>query len=99
MKEFFLENFGKIIGPPEENNKNRYEVSFIFRIFHITRCWLRQSPNRISKSYSTKEKIGIDIDSYKKWIENSNNHSIEMIEQRNRSSKTRCFLRYPKTIE
>ena len=53
----------------KENMKNRIKTDVIFRLFRNTRRRIHHALNGKSKSISTKEILGIDIDSYKKRIE------------------------------
>ena len=49
--------------------KNRYKTDNIFRLIYKTRCRIYQSLNKKSKSISTKKFLGIDVNTYRKWME------------------------------
>ena len=49
--------------------KNKRETDVKFRLISNTRSRIHYALNGKTKSISTKEILGIDIDSYKKWIE------------------------------
>ena len=49
--------------------KNRIKTKVNFRLIHNTRRRIHQALNGKSKSSSTREIRGIDINTYKKWIE------------------------------
>ena len=53
----------------KEYMKNRIKTDVNFRLIRNTRRRIHHALNGKSKSISTKEILGIDIDSYKKWIE------------------------------
>ena len=40
-----------------------------FHLIHLPRCRIRRALNRKLKPFGTVEILGIDIDTYKKWIE------------------------------
>ena len=48
---------------------NRYRKDVNFRLICKTRSRIRQALNGEVKSFSTKDILGIDIDTYKKWLE------------------------------
>ena len=52
-----------------ENVKNRIKTDVNFRLIQNTRPRIHHGLKGESKSSSTKEILGIDIDSYRKWIE------------------------------
>ena len=49
--------------------KDRLKTDVSFRIIRNTRCRIHHALNGNSKSKSSREILGIDIESYKKWIE------------------------------
>ena len=69
IKEYQLKNHDRIINRKKIYFNNRYKTDITFRLTHTTRCRIRQSLKGKSKSISTKEILGIDINLYKKWIE------------------------------
>ena len=64
-KNYFQHNKNKIY----EYRKNRRKTDVNFRLICNTRRRIHHALNGISKSNSTKEFLGIDIETYKKWIE------------------------------
>ena len=64
-KNYFQHNKNKIY----EYRKNRRKTDVNFRIICNTRRRIHHALNGKSKSISTKEILGIDIETYKKWIE------------------------------
>ena len=52
-----------------EYTKNRYKTDVMFRLVKNTRRRIHHALKGRSKSISTKEILGIDIDLFKKWIE------------------------------
>ena len=49
--------------------RNRIKTDVNFRLIRNTRRKIHHALNGKSESSSTKEFLGIDIDSYRKWIE------------------------------
>ena len=64
-KNYFPHNKNKIY----ESRKNRRKTDVNFRLICNTRRRIHHALNGKSKSISTKEILGIDIETYKKWIE------------------------------
>ena len=64
-KNYFQHNKNKIY----EYRKNRRKTDVNFRLICNTRRRIHHALNGKSKSISTKEILGIDIETYKKWIE------------------------------
>ena len=64
-KDYFQHNKNKIY----ESRKNRRKTDVNFRLICNTRRRIHHALNGKSKSISTKEILGIDIETYKKWIE------------------------------
>ena len=52
-----------------ENVKNRIKTDVNFRLIRNTRRRIHHALNGKSKSSSTRDILGIDIDLYRKWIE------------------------------
>ena len=69
IKIFYLENRDKIITQQREYKNNRYKTDINYRLICITRSRIRQALNRKTKSSSTIDILGMDIDLYRKWIE------------------------------
>ena len=69
IKKYYLENPVKTITEQNEFENNKYKTDISFRLICITRSRIRQALNRKTKSISTEEILGIDIELYKKWIE------------------------------
>ena len=53
----------------KEYTKNRYKTDVNFRLIKNTRRRIQNALKGRSKSISTKEILGIDIEIYRKWIE------------------------------
>ena len=68
-KDYYLKNRDKINTRMNEYVENRIKTDVIFRLIRNTRRRIHHALNGESKSSSTKEILGIDVDSYKKWIE------------------------------
>ena len=49
--------------------KNRIKIDVNFRLFRNTRRRIHEAMKGKLKSSSTKDILGIDIDTYRKWIE------------------------------
>ena len=49
--------------------KNRMKTDVNFRLIHNTRLRIHHALNGKTKSSSTRDVLGIDIETYKKWIE------------------------------
>ena len=64
-KNYFQHNKNKIY----ESRKNRRKTDVNFRLICKTRRRIHHALNGKSKSISTKEILGIDIETCKKWIE------------------------------
>ena len=63
-KDYFQHNKNKIF----ESRKNRRKTDVNFCLICNTRRRIHHALNGKSKSISTKEILGIDIETYKKWI-------------------------------
>ena len=64
-KKYRFHNRGKI----NEYKNNKYKTDINFRLIKKTRNRLYHALNGKSKSSSTREILGIDIETYKKWTE------------------------------
>ena len=69
IKIYYLENRDKIITQQREYKNNRYKTDIYYRLICITRSRIRQALGRKTKSSSTIDILGLDIDLYRKWIE------------------------------
>ena len=69
QKLYNKENRDKINTRMNEYFKNRIRTDVNFRLIRNTRRRILQALNGKSKSSSTRDILGIDIDTYKKWIE------------------------------
>ena len=69
IKEYETKNHDKVIARTKVFLNTRYRTDFKFRLICKTRNKIRQGLNRKTKSSSTLDILGIDIDSYRKWIE------------------------------
>ena len=68
-KQIQKENLMKILEKRKTYDKNRYKTDVNFRLIRNTRRRFQHALNGKSKSSSTREILGIDIDTYRKWIE------------------------------
>ena len=68
-KQYFQQNKKKIIETRRLYGKNKIKTDVNFRLIRNTRRRIHHALNGKSKSSSTKEILGIDVDSYRKWIE------------------------------
>ena len=64
-----MENHDKIFARKNIYSNSRYKSDINFRLVCKTRCKIRQALNTKSKSSSTKKTLGLDFDTYRKWIE------------------------------
>ena len=69
MKEYQLKNHDKTIARKRIYSNNKYETDVNFRLICNTRQRFHHALNGKSKSSSTRDTLGIDIDTYRKWIE------------------------------
>ena len=69
MKEYYLNNFNKIISRQNLHSKNLYSRDVNFRLLHNTRRGILHALNGKSKSSLTVDILGIDIGSCRRWIE------------------------------
>ena len=69
MKDYYLETYDKFFARKKIYSKNKYKTDINFRLIFKTRSRIKQAVNGNSKSSSTKEFFGTDVDLYTKWIE------------------------------
>ena len=69
IKEYQFKNHDKINTQQRKYKNNRYKTDINYRLICITRSRIRQALNRKTKSYSTIDILGIDIETYRKWIQ------------------------------
>ena len=69
QKLYDKENRDKMNTRMNEYIKDRIKTEVNFRLIRNTRRRIHHALNGISKSSSTKKILGIDVDSYRKWIE------------------------------
>ena len=69
QKLYYKQNLNKINTRVNEYVKNTIKTDVNFRLFRNTRRRIHHALNGKSKSISTKEILGTDIEAYKKWIE------------------------------
>ena len=68
-KEYFHQNKGKINEYKKQYIKNRIKTDVNYRLITNTRSRIYKSLKGLTKQSSTKEILGIDVDTYRKWIE------------------------------
>ena len=69
QKQYFQQNREKINELRRQNVKNRLKTDVNFRLIRNTRRRIHHALNGKSKSSSSREILGLDIDTYRKWIE------------------------------
>ena len=69
IKEYQLKNHGKIMAHEKIYSNKKYESNLNFRLICRTRSRIREALNTKSKSISTKKFLGVDNDTYRKWIQ------------------------------
>ena len=69
IKEYYLENREQINARMNEYFKNRIKTDVNFRLIRNTRRRIHHALNGKSKSSSTINILGIDIDLYRRWLE------------------------------
>ena len=69
IKEYQLKNHEKIITRKKIYSNNRYKTDINFRLITKTRSRIRQALVRKTKSFSTIEILGSDIETSRRWIE------------------------------
>ena len=68
-KEYFHQNKGKINEYKKQYIKNRIKTDVNYRLITNTRSRIYKSLKGMTKQSSTKEILGIHVDTYRKWIE------------------------------
>ena len=68
-REYQLKNREQINSRMNWYIKNRIKTDVNFRLIHNTRRRIHHALNGKTKSSSTRDILGIDIDTYRKWIE------------------------------
>ena len=68
-KQYFQQNKKKINETRRQYEKNKIKTDVNFRLIRSTRRRSHHALNGKSKSSSTRDILGIDINSYRKWIE------------------------------
>ena len=69
IKIYYLENRDKLITQQREYKHNKYKTDNRFPLTCLTRSRIRQALNRKTKSSSTIDILGTDIETYRKRIE------------------------------
>ena len=69
IKRYYSENRSKINAREKIYLNNRYKTDMNFRLIKNTRIRIYQTLKGMVKSASTKDILGINIDTYRKWIE------------------------------
>ena len=69
IKEYQLKNRNQINTRMNEYIKNRIKTDVNFRVIRNTRRRIHHALNGKSKSSSTRDILGMDIDLYRKWID------------------------------
>ena len=68
IKEYQIKNHNKFMARKKIYSNNRFKTDIIFRLICKTRSTIRQALQGKTKSSSTIDILGIDIETYKKWI-------------------------------
>ena len=68
-KEYYMKNRDEISIRHNEYIKNRLKTDVNFRLIYNTRRRIHHALNGKSKSSSTLDILGIDVETYRKWIE------------------------------
>ena len=69
IKEYQLKNHDKIIAQKRIYSNNKYKSDINFQLIRKTRSRIYKSLKGMTKRSSTKDILGIDINTYKLWIE------------------------------
>ena len=69
IKKFYLEKRDKIVAQQNEHKIKKYRTDNNFRLIKKTRNRIYQALKGRLKSSSTIDILGMDIDTYRKWIE------------------------------
>ena len=68
-KDYRLENHDRIMTQRKIYTNNRYKTDVNYRLICKTRSRIYKSLKGMTKQSSTKDILGVDIDTYRKWIE------------------------------
>ena len=68
-KEYQLNNHDGIIAQKRTYSNNKYKSDLTFHLICKTRSRIRKALQGKLKSSFTKERLGVEIDTYRKWIE------------------------------
>ena len=98
-KKYYNENLVKIKKYNEQNKerrnlylKNKRGTDVNFRIISNTKHRLYKSLKGMTKQSSTKETLGIDIETYKKMDRVADDSRNELVEYRDRSCQSNLFI-------
>ena len=69
IKEYQVKNHNKIIAQKKFYSNNKYKSDINYRLICKTRSRIRNALQGKIKSSSSRDILGIDIDTYKKWLE------------------------------
>ena len=69
IKENQLKNHDKIIAQTKICSNNKYKSDNNFQFIRKTRSRINKSLKGMTKQSSSRDILGIDIDTYKKWLE------------------------------
>ena len=64
IKDYYSENYDKIIARQKIYFKNSYNSDINFHLFRLTRCRIRRVLNTKLKPFGTVESLGVIIDTY-----------------------------------
>ena len=67
-KQFFYQNKENINNYRKKYLMNKRKTDPAFRLMENTRCRLYKALNGLTKSSTTKEFLGIDLETYRRWI-------------------------------
>ena len=68
-KDYQQENHNRIKAQKKIYTNNRYKTDINYRLIRKTRSRIYKSLKGMAKSSSTKDILGIDVETYRKWIE------------------------------
>ena len=69
IKEYQIKNHERIIAQKRIYSNNKYKSDINFKLIRKTRSRIFKSLKGMIKQSSTNEILGIDVDTYRKWIE------------------------------
>ena len=69
IKEYQLKNYDKIIAQKKIYSNNKFKSDNNFLLIRKTRSRIYKSLKGMTKQSSAKEILGIDVNTYRKWIE------------------------------